>query len=202
MSNAAEKQGARISFPDPETMSDAQRAVYEQIIFGPRGRLIGPLRAALHNPELADTWQRFGKVLRYETSLPSRLSELAILVTARRWNSDLEWAIHEREAAKAGLRADHAEAIRTGVVPSFEDDEEAREIYEFAWQVLQKNDADDAIHAAIVRRWGEIGVVELTALVGYYSMVAMTLNVHRIPIPDEFHSRLPRVNGRLAEKPE
>ncbi len=202
MSNAAEINGGRISFPDSETMSDAQRAVYEQIISGPRGRLIGPLRAALHNPELADSWQRLGKVLRYETSLPRHLNELAILITARRWNSDLEWAIHEREAAKAGLQADYAEAIRTGAIPAFGDDEEAKEIYEFAWQVLQSGDAADATHSAIVHRWGEVGVVELTALVGYYSMVAMTLNVQRIPIPDEFESRLPRANGRLTEKPE
>lgn len=202
MSNAAEIKRGRISFPEPESMSDAQRVVYEQVISGPRGRLVGPLRAALHNPELADAWQRLGLVLRYETCLPRRLNELAILVTARRWNSDLEWAIHERDAVKAGLQTDYADAIRTGSVPSFGDDEEATEIYEFAWQVLQRGDANDATHAAIVSRWGETGVVELTALLGYYSMVAMTLTVHRIPIPDEYDSRLPRINGRLAEMPE
>ncbi len=202
MSNAADINGGRISFPEPETMSKAQRAVYDQIISGPRGRLIGPLRAALHNPELADAWQRLGKVLRYDTSFPSHLNELAILITARRWNSDLEWAIHEREAAKAGLQPNYAEAIRTGVVPAFGNDAAARAIYDFTWQVLQRGDASDAAHSAIVRRWGEIGVVELTALVGYYSMVAMTLTVQKIPIPDEFASRLSQVSGDLADMPD
>src|SRR3546814_8522453 len=76
-------------------MNPAQRAVYEAIVSGPRGGLVGPLRAALHNPELADKWQRFGELLRFRTSLTKRHSELAILVTARVWNCSFEWFQHE-----------------------------------------------------------------------------------------------------------
>ena len=100
----ARPNGGRISFPTPDTMTAEQRQVYEQIVSGPRGTLVGPLRAALHNPALADRWQRLGQVLRFETSIPTHLNELAILVTARRWNSDLEWGIHAGDAERANAR--------------------------------------------------------------------------------------------------
>lgn len=191
----------RISFPAPETMNEAQRTVYDQIVSGPRKTLVGPLRAALHNPVLADRWQRLGQVLRFETSLPTHLNELAILVTARRWNSDLEWAIHAGDADRAGLDPAIAEAIRTCSLPDFGTDTVAREIYDFAAELVQRGDVSEAAYAAIVARWGEVGAVELTAVIGYYSMVAMTLNVHRVPLPEGYSADLPRVDGQLAEMP-
>ena len=191
----------RISFPEPDTMTEEQRAVYDQIISGPRRTLVGPLRAALHNPVLADRWQKFGQVLRFETSLPTRLTELAILVTARRWNSDLEWAIHAKDAAQAGLSDAVSEAIRTGRSPQFGDDVEARDIYQFAQEIVQKGDVSSEIYAAIVDRWGEVGAVELTAVIGYYSLVAMTLNVHRVPLPDGVEPALDVEPGKLSDIP-
>ncbi|MBV8512330.1 MAG: carboxymuconolactone decarboxylase family protein, partial [Xanthobacteraceae bacterium] len=77
---------ARIPLPSPDTLTAEQKRVYDAIVSGPRGALRGPLRAALHNPELADKWQQLGELLRYRTSLPPQLSELAILVTARHCN--------------------------------------------------------------------------------------------------------------------
>ena len=191
----------RISFPAPETMNKAQRVVYDQIVSGPRRTLVGPLRAALHNPELADRWQRLGQVLRFETSLPTRLNELAILVTARRWNSMLEWAIHAGDADRAGLDPAITEAIRTCVVPQFGEDKDAREVYNFARQLVQSGDVDSKSYDLIVSRWGEVGAVELAAVCGYYSMVAMTLNVHRVPLPDGVNTSLPGPRDTLAEMP-
>ena len=203
MKNGVDTKAAagRISFPAPETMNAAQREVYEQIVSGPRRTLVGPLRAALHNPTLADRWQRLGQVLRFETSLPTRLSELAILVTARRWNSRLEWAIHAGDADRAGLDPAVAEAVRLCQPPSFGGDDEAREIYDFARQIVQTGDVSGDTYAAIVARWGEVGAVELTAVIGYYSLVAMTLNVHRIPLPEGVSASLPGEAGVLAELP-
>src|SRR5205085_12473217 len=89
----------RIALVDPQTMSGEQRRVYDDIVSGPRGTLVGPLRAALHSPELAEHWQRLGAHLRYHTSLPPRLADLAVLVPARRWTSDVEWYIHAQAAA-------------------------------------------------------------------------------------------------------
>lgn len=202
MKNGADDGKGRISFPIPETMSGAQRAVYDEIVSGPRRMLVGPLRAALHNPVLADRWQRLGQVLRFETSLPAYLNELAILVTARRWNSMLEWAIHVDDAERAGLRPAIAEAIRTGEAPSFGTNAAAREVYDFARQLVQTGDVDAETYQAIVDRWDEVGAVELTAVVGYYSMVAMTLNVHRVPLPEGISTFLPGQLGVLSEIPK
>jgi len=102
----------RIPLPGPEEMTPAQRRVHDAIISGPRGTLIGPLRAAIHNPELAERWSALGEILRFRTSLPKRLSELAILVTGRRWTSQVEWWVHARAAADAGLDARAARDLR------------------------------------------------------------------------------------------
>lgn len=191
----------RISFPVPDSMSADQRAVYDDIVTGPRGRLVGPLRAALHNASLADRWQRLGQVLRFETSLPAHLNELAILITARRWNSDLEWAIHAQDAARAGLPDELAEAIRMGATPDFGSDIVTREIYDYARELLMNGDVSDAVHAAVSARWKEVGVVELTAVIGYYSMVAMMLNSQQVPLPEDMECSLPGRQDSLSDLP-
>lgn len=174
----------RITLPTPETMDAEQRAVYDDIVSGARGRLVGPLRAALHNPALADRWQKLGVLLRFGTSLSARHSELAILVTARRWNSQLEWYIHAAAAQAAGLPQPVIDAVLVAAAPPFDDAGDAA-VYEYARQLLQDGDVDDAAYQRTLAIFGEAGTVELTAIVGYYSMVAMTLNAHRIPLPDD-----------------
>jgi 4-carboxymuconolactone decarboxylase len=174
---------ARIPLPDPEAMSPEQRRVYDDIVGGPRGRLVGPLRAALHRPELADKWQKLGAALRYGTSLAPRLSELAILVTARRWDCQLEWYIHAEEAAKAGLAPEVIAALSRAERPAFANDDEAV-VYDYAKQVTASGFVNDAAYARAHDILGTVGVVDLTALIGYYSMVAMTLNAHELPLPD------------------
>lgn len=175
--------GPRISFPDKDGMTPEQKRVFDSIVNGKRGELVGPLRAALHNPELAERWSKLGETLRFSTGLPPRLSELAILLTARVWNSELEWTIHRRAAEVAGLEAHIIDAIRKLEAPrlSFEAD---RELYSFVVEMLNNAKVSDDTYKPILERWGEIGTVELTALVGYYSMVALTLNIHRIPLPE------------------
>ena len=173
----------RIPLPGPEALNAAQRRVYDNVVSGRRGTLVGPLRAALHNPELAERWHRLGEILRFDTVLPPALNELAILITARRWNSELEWTIHSRAASQAGLPEKVITAIREGRPPVF-DDPAAAEIYDYVSALQTSGQVSDAAHAAVTARWGVIGVVELTAVTGYYSMVAMTLNAHRIPLPE------------------
>ena len=184
----------RIPLPSPEELSPAQREVYDTIVSGRRGRVVGPLRAILHNPELADRWQTFGEILRYLTSLPSRLTELAILVTARRWNSELEWGIHARAAREAGLDDSIIDALRLAGAPKFNAPDE-QEIYEYVRQLQTCGQVSDEVYAAVWQRWKEVGIVELTAIVGYYTMVAMTLNAHQIPIPDDVTEGLPSLSG-------
>ena len=173
----------RISLPAPETMSPEQRAVYDKIISGPRGRIQGPLRAALHNPELADKWQAIGALLRYGTTLPPRLSEIAILVTGRACNSPFEWYAHRVEAEKAGIEQSIIEALLAQTEPPGMSADDAA-VYHYAVELNHHNSVSDATYAVALARFGERTVVELTALVGYYTMVAMTLNCHEIPLPE------------------
>jgi 4-carboxymuconolactone decarboxylase len=173
----------RIPLPSPEEMNPAQRLVLDKIISGPRGTLIGPLRAAIHNPELAERWSALGEILRFRTSLPKRLSELAILVTGRRWTSQVEWWVHARAAADAGLDAAIIADIREGAAPRFADDKEAL-VYRFACALQQSGQVPREIYDDAVGHFGVVGVVELTALIGYYTMVSMTLNAHEIPLPE------------------
>ncbi|MGZ3410318.1 MAG: carboxymuconolactone decarboxylase family protein [Xanthobacteraceae bacterium] len=174
---------ARIPLPSPETMTPEQRRVYDQIVTGPRGRLVGPLRAALHRPELAEKWQQFGELLRYRTSLPPMLSELAILVTARHTRSNLEWHIHEQMAEKAELPRPVIDAVRKDTRP-VSGNADFLIVYDYACELNENCRVSEPVYARALERFGAVGVVELTALIGYYTMVAMTLNAHEIPLPD------------------
>lgn len=180
----------RLHLPAVDEMTPDQRKVYDEVVSGPRGRLVGPLRAVIHSPELATRWSRLGEFLRYSTLLPARLNELAIIVVGRHWNSQLEFHIHAEAAKVAGLGADCIEAIRLGEAPVLAEDEE-REIYDYARLLVQTGTVPDDVHAAIVARWGERGAVELTGVIGYYTMVSMTLNAHGIPLPDGAAPPLP-----------
>lgn len=188
MSSQTTPPSARISLPDTGEMNEAQRRVYDMVVSGKRGELVGPLRAALHNPQLAEAWSNFGEILRYRANLPTRLSELAVLMTARHWNSELEWSVHRPAGSAAGLKDEVLDAIRDGKVPELEEDE--AEIYRFTASLLRVGTVPDDDYRAIVARWDEIGVVELTALIGYYCMVALTLNVHQIPLPTRYPADL------------
>jgi 4-carboxymuconolactone decarboxylase len=172
-------------------MNAEQRRVYDAVVKGPRGVVRGPLRAALHRPELADKWQQMGELLRYRTSLAPRLSELAILITARHWDSQFEWHAHEPPAREAGLPEAVIESVRHGRRPAFTATDEAI-IHDYASMLLTRHHVDDATYAEALALVGTVGIVELTALVGYYSMVAMTLNAHEIPLPEGTQPPLPK----------
>src|SRR3712207_2988499 len=164
----------------PEEMTPEQRRVHDAIVAGPRGTVIGPLRAVIHNPALAERWSALGEVLRFGTSLPKRLNELAIIVTGRRWTSQIEWWVHARAAAAAGLSEAAIEAIRVGEPPEFDDPDEVL-VYEFARQLQQAGRVPLDTYRAAEARWGAAGGVELTAGIRYYTMVSMALNAHEIP---------------------
>jgi 4-carboxymuconolactone decarboxylase len=177
------KRMPRITLPAPEAMDQEQRRVYDKIVSGRRGKIQGPLRAALHSAELADRWQALGELLRYRTTLTPRLSELAILVTARACRSPFEWYAHRLEAERVGIEPAIIEAIlHDAVPPGLSEGDSA--VYEHALELNRLRSVTDATYAKTLARFGERAVVELTALVGYYTMVAMTLNAHEIPLPD------------------
>ena len=181
---------ARIPLFPLDDMTHAQRQVYQAIVSGPRGKVVGPMRAALHRPELADKWQQLGEILRYRTSLPPRLSELAILVTARHWSSQLEWQQHQPAALKGGLAPAVADAIGDGQRPSFARADEAA-VYDYSLELQQSKKVSAKNYQRALDAIGVVGVVELTALVGYYTMVAMTLIAHEVPLPEGATPLLP-----------
>jgi|SRR5256885_5457429 len=180
----------RITLPSPEQMNPEQRRVHDKIVSGRRGKIQGPLRAALHNAELAERWSALGELLRYSTTLPPRLSELAILVTGRACQSPFEWYAHRLEAQKVGIEPQVIEALLAQEHPqglSPDDDIVVR----YAGELNRHNSVSDATYAQALERLGERTVVELTALVGYYTMVAMTLNAHEIPLPEGVEPAFP-----------
>lgn len=174
---------ARIPLVGPDALTPEQRRVYDKVVAGPRGALRGPLRAALHRPELADRWHELGELLRYRTSLPPALSELAILVTAQRTASPLEWIFHEEAARTTDLDPAIIEDVRRGRRPRRAGEDELA-IYDYCAELHDTRRVSDRAYARVLERWGIVGTVELTALVGYYTMVAMTLNAHEFPLPE------------------
>lgn len=197
---APEPRRMRIPLLTLDEMTPEQRAFHDDVVAGPRGQMIGPLLAAIHSPDLAVLWARFGEFLRFSTCLPKSLNELAILVCARRWTSQVEWWVHARAAEADRLTASVIEAIRDGEAPIFYDEAEF-EIYEFARLLQQQGQVPAPLYRAIERRWGTRGVVEITAVIGYYTLVAMTLNAHEIQVPDGIDDPLTPIDT-LLDLPE
>src|SRR5579864_216358 len=109
----------------PDELNPAQRRVHDQIVAGKRGRFGGPFQILIRAPEICGLASTLGEHLRWGTSLPDRLSELAIIMTARFWRAQYEWFAHAPLAEKAGVPAAAIEAIRTGAAPQFAAADEA-----------------------------------------------------------------------------
>lgn len=167
---------ARLPPFDRAAASPEQLAVLDEILSGPRGNLAGPFLAWIASPELADHAQRLGAFCRYRTGLPSKLSELAILVTAAQWRAQAEWQIHYPIAIEAGVTEAVAEALLTGRRPQFADPDEAL-VYDFAIELYDARRVSDLTFDKAVNRFGHETIVNLVGLLGYYALVAMTLNV-------------------------
>jgi 4-carboxymuconolactone decarboxylase len=172
-------------FPElaPDAMTPAQARVAERIVSGPRGKLIGPFNAWLRSPELADRLQKVGEYIRFNSSLPTRLNELAILITARSWGSQFEWWAHAKFALDAGLDRTIVDAIAAGRRPDAMAADETV-IYDFCTELRRTRAVSDATYEAMRQAFGEQGIVDVIAASGYYDIVSMTLNVAQIPMPE------------------
>ena len=165
-------------------MDDAQKAMFDRIMASPRGGVRGPYPALMRHPELARVQELYGHHVRYNNALPERLKELAILVTARHWSAQYEWYAHRSLAEKQGVSPAVCDAIARGETPSGLDEAE-RAIYAFTSMLLRTRAVDDATFAGVKARFGDKGVLDLIALIGHYTTVALILNVDRHPIPPE-----------------
>src|SRR5262245_20061274 len=164
-------------------LSDEQRRIVDEIASGPRGGLRGPSWPWLRSPVLADRAQKLGEFVRFNSTLPPRLFELAVLVTASIWKAQFEWYAHAPLAKKAGLGDEVVDALQRGARPSFAKPDEAA-VYEFATELYARRRVSDGTYAAAVVQLGERGVVELVGVLGYYALVSMTLNVFGVEVPD------------------
>jgi 4-carboxymuconolactone decarboxylase len=194
--DATRHEGARRFALTPYTdMTPEQRAVADAIRTGPRASvgspatapgatsLSSPFNVWNRRPELADRLQKVGEYIRFRSTLPPRLNEFAILVTARRWDSQYEWFAHHRLAMAGGLAPQVAEDLRNNRMPAnMKPDEQI--VYDFTTELHDTHGVSDATWKRAVALLGEQGAADLIAVTGYYVLVAMTVNVDRTPIPD------------------
>ncbi|MEC8961586.1 MAG: carboxymuconolactone decarboxylase family protein [Pseudomonadota bacterium] len=173
----------RIPELSAEEMNPAQIQIYDDIMAGPRNSLRGPFHAWLHSPGLADPAQKLGAFCRFSSSLPKRLSELAIIVIARHWCAQFEWYAHAPMAMEAGITPDVVEAIRTKQTPTLSLKDEIL-IYEFVTELLEQRTVGQVTYDRAQEMLGHHGVVDLVGIVGYYCLVSATLNVFDMPLPD------------------
>jgi 4-carboxymuconolactone decarboxylase len=168
-------------------MKQAQRALLDSIRSGPRGPstdIRGPFVAFLHAPAFGELAQSLGAHCRYKTALPPRLSEFAILCTARQWRANYEWFAHAPIAERAGVKPKTIADVRAGREPKSAARDE-RAIYAFVQELYKTRRVSNRTYARVHAFLGDAAMVEFVGLLGYYAMVAMTLNVFRLLPPQE-----------------
>lgn len=168
----------------PDALTEEQRAVVAAIASGPRGGVRGPFIALLHNPALTQPVQALGEYLRFNTKFPPPLLELAILTVGRHWNCEYEWYAHEKIARKAGLAPAIIDALAAGRIPDAMSDAEQL-IHAFCAESLASGSPSDAVYARAEAAFGKPGVLDLLALCGYYTLLALVLNTARPAIPGD-----------------
>ena len=165
-----------------DEMTPEQHTMLEHLFSGDRGGATGPFNVLLRNPEMGDLAQQFGASLRFHSSLPRKLNEMAIILTARYWTAQYEWSAHRKAAADAGLSEATIQAIANGKRPASMDPDETV-VYNFGTELLNSKQVSDPVFKAVKDKFGERGVVDLVGVMGYYHFVSMILNVDRYPLP-------------------
>ena len=179
-----------------EQLNEDQRALWDNITTGPRGNperphgglagedgaLIGPFNALFQSPQIGDAVQQLGAALRYGTSLPADLLEVAILTVGGEWRANFEFWAHARLGAAAGVPQAAIEAIRDGETPQFDDPRHAA-VYAFGRELIETKRVSDERYAALKDLVGERGVFEVASVMGYYALVSIALNTFDVGMP-------------------
>jgi len=171
---------SRIQDWDVNELSEEQLIIYKEIINGPRGNVVGPIRIWLNNPKFASSAQAVGKYVRYESSLPNSLSELAIITTGRCWSSNFEWEQHAPLAEKAGINIKYINTIARAERPKFIKNIE-QIVFDFAAEANLNKKVSDKVYSDAINLIGKTAVIDLVAICGYYNLISMTLNVFKVP---------------------
>jgi 4-carboxymuconolactone decarboxylase len=168
--------------PDDQ-LSDAQRDAKKDIESGERGELRGPYWPILRSPGFLKSVHHVGEYTRYHCPLDHRINEMATLIGARAWTQQYAWNAHYGKAIKSGLKPEIAQAIAEGRRPEgMAKDEEV--LYDFLTELLTNKSVSDPTYAKAVAQFGESGVIDILGIVGYYSMLAMIMNVARTRLTD------------------
>jgi 4-carboxymuconolactone decarboxylase len=179
---AADLPADRMPPISPDKWTDAQKNAAAELVAGPRKNLSGPFISLLRSPELMSRVQKVGEYLRFSTKLPPNLSEFVILVNSRQWSQSVEWDGHSEGALKAGVKPEVLAAIADGRRPmGLSEDHEM--LYDFCIELHHNKCVSDATYARVLNRFGELTVIDIVGLCGYYSLLGMVLNVARTPVP-------------------
>jgi 4-carboxymuconolactone decarboxylase len=166
----------------PDKYSDAQKKAAEEFAGGRGYDVRGPFVPLIRSPEVMLRAKAMGDYLRFKSTIPPRLNEFAILITARQWTQNYEWQAHRPIAEKAGLKPEIAQAVADGRRPTgMAADEEV--VFDFCTELHATRSVSDATYKKALETFGEQGIVDLTAVNGYYSFNAMILNVARTALP-------------------
>jgi 4-carboxymuconolactone decarboxylase len=176
-----------------DEMTPAQHKMMEDLFSGPRGGANGPFNVLLRSPEMGNIAQQFGASMRFNQSMPRKLNEMAIIITARYWTAQYEWYAHKRAALQAGLDPAIVTAIQNGLRPAAMQKDEAA-VYTFCTELLNTKRVGDATFQTAKDIVGEKGVVDLMGVMSWYQMVSMLLNVDRYPLPDGAQPELKPLN--------
>ena len=163
-----------------EDLSEEQLIVYKEIMNGPRGNVVGPIRIWLNNAKFASCAQLLGKYVRYESNLSTALSELAIITTGRCWSSEFEWEHHAPLAEKAGIDIKYINQIAIGKRPIFKNNFQ-QAVYDFTAEANIKKNVSDRVYNEVNNLLGKNALIDIVAICGYYNLISMTLNVFRVP---------------------
>jgi 4-carboxymuconolactone decarboxylase len=165
---------------DTGLMTDRQKQVDDAIVSGPRGQVRGPLAVWLHRPELACKAQKLGQYCRYDSTLPPRLSELAILTTARIWDAAFEWQAHVPHALAGGITPAVIASMESDETPQFDKADEAA-VYAFSRELNMKRAVSDETFDRTIECLGADATVDLVGVLGYYALISMTIKAFDLP---------------------
>ncbi|MBW9333151.1 carboxymuconolactone decarboxylase family protein [Herbaspirillum sp. RU 5E] len=190
---AAAQAADRLPVIPPDQYTPEQKKAAEEFLAARKVPVFGPFEPLMHSPQVMTQARSMGDYLRYNSAIGNTLSELVILITAREWTQDYEWYVHYPIAIKAGIKPEVAAAIADGRRPEgLSEDEQI--VYDFSVELHRNKRVSDPTFARAEKRFGKKGVVDLTGINAYYTLLAMQMNAAQYQAPKDFK--------RLARFPE
>ncbi|MFT5644627.1 MAG: 4-carboxymuconolactone decarboxylase [Janthinobacterium sp.] len=182
--NVSAHAAGRLPTVSPEKYTDEQKSAADEFMATRKVAVFGPFEPLMHSPQVMSQARAMGDYLRYKSSLGNTLSELVILITAREWTQDFEWFVHYPIALKVGIKPEIADAIADGRRPTgMSEDEEI--VYDFSTELHKNKRVSEHTYDRAQKRFGNKGIVDLTGINAYYTLLAMQMNVAQYQVPKD-----------------